>query len=158
MDLFKVLSLLDSFKFDYLVDIVAIDMLNKFNKFYGRFKIRYLLTSIKYFERLFVDLSWYKDKWIFSIESLFLSASWSEREIWDLFGIFFLLSKDLRRLLTDYGFTGFPFRRDYPVVGFKELEFNYEIFELLYIPVNLSQETEFLSMIALGCEKKNNTK
>jgi NADH dehydrogenase (ubiquinone) Fe-S protein 3 len=58
--------------------------------------------------------------WIPSVTNLYKSANWQEREVFDLFGIYFKNHPDLRRILTDYGFSGFPFRKDFPVLGFLE--------------------------------------
>lgn len=63
-----------------------------------------------------------------------------EREIWDLFGIYFLGHSDLRRILTDYGFEGFPLRKDFPVVGYVEVRYDESYKSLVYEPVELVQE------------------
>jgi NADH-quinone oxidoreductase subunit C len=75
-----------------------------------------------------------------SITKLFFSASWLEREIWDMFGIFFRNHFDLRRLLTDYGFFGHPLRKDFPLMGFIEVKYGAEFSKLLYEPVEVVQE------------------
>jgi NADH:ubiquinone oxidoreductase subunit C len=61
---------------------------------------------------------------ISTITGIYNSARWSEREVWDMFGVFFSGNNDLRRILTDYGFYGFPLRKDFPLIGFSELYFN----------------------------------
>jgi NADH-quinone oxidoreductase subunit C len=74
-----------------------------------------------------------------SITELFPSANFLEREIWDLFGIFFIKHPDLRRLLTDYGFSGHPLRKDFPVTGFKEIKYDDSLQKLIYQPVRFTQ-------------------
>jgi NADH:ubiquinone oxidoreductase subunit C len=80
---------------------------------------------------------------ILSIKFFFSSASWLEREAWDLYGVKFLLHLDLRRILTDYGFQGHPFRKDFPLIGFVELRYD-DLFQSIVIePVELSQKFRF---------------
>jgi len=80
---------------------------------------------------------------LFSIPSmagLYSGMEWVERECWDMFGIIFDGNRDLRRLLTDYGFSGFPLRRDFPVVGFVETHYDDETFQLRLEKISLAQE------------------
>ena len=78
-----------------------------------------------------------------SISSLFTSAVWLEREVFDFFGIFFLLHKDLRRILLDYGFKGYPLRRNFPLSGFIELFYDDITKKITYSNLMLSQEYRF---------------
>ena len=75
-----------------------------------------------------------------SITSVYKGANWYEREVWDLFGVFFSNHPDLRRILTDYGFDGFPFRKDYPQTGYFELRYDDEKKHVLYESIEMSQE------------------
>jgi len=75
-----------------------------------------------------------------SVTFLYSGAGWLEREVWDLFGIFFTKHSDLRRILTDYGFSGFPLRKDFPLTGFLEVFYSDEQKRVIYQPVELSQE------------------
>ena len=77
---------------------------------------------------------------LFSIVTLFPCANWWEREIWDLFGIFFYTHPDLRRILTDYGFEGHPLRKDFPLSGFFELRYDEDQRVVVCDPIELSQE------------------
>jgi len=70
---------------------------------------------------------------------LYASIVWLEREIWDLYGIKFLFHKDLRRLLTDYGFKGYPLRKDFPLIGYMEVKYDDIILAVVYVQVENSQ-------------------
>lgn len=75
-----------------------------------------------------------------SLCEYFRAANWSEREIWDMFGIFFKKNPDLRRLLTDYSFMGAPLRKDFPLTGFKEISYDENKKTLRYSKVELAQD------------------
>jgi NADH-quinone oxidoreductase subunit C len=75
-----------------------------------------------------------------SAVGVFESANWNEREIWDLFGVAFAGHPDMRRLLTDYGFTGHPLRKDFPLTGYVELRYSEEDKRVIYEPVKLTQD------------------
>jgi len=97
-----------------LIDITAIDFLNNYN----RFELVYSLLSIRYNLRIFIKI--YLNEFFItnSISDLYLSANWSEREVWDMFGIFFKNHRDLRRILNNYGFNGYPLRKDFSLTGY----------------------------------------
>ncbi len=134
------------FQFKTLSDICVVDnLLNKNNNFNNsRFQIIYNLLSIKYFFRLFCSfcISELASN-VGSLNSLFKSSDWLEREAWDMFGIFFTSHQDLRRILTDYGFEGYPFRKDFPLSGYIELRYNDELSVVVYDAVELAQEFRF---------------
>ncbi len=71
---------------------------------------------------------------------LFSAANWYEREVWDMFGIYFESHPDLRRILTDYGFEGHPLRKDFPLTGYVELRYDNEQKRVVYEPVKLTQD------------------
>jgi NADH/F420H2 dehydrogenase subunit C len=103
-----------------------------------RFEVNYNLLSVKYNLRLFVKT--YTQAYVPSLVPLFNSANWIERECWDMFGIFFLNHPDLRRILTDYGFDGFPLRKDFPLTGYIEIRYDDEKSNIVYEPLEMSQE------------------
>lgn len=121
-------------KFKILNDICVIDYPEKVT----RFELNYNLLSITYNFRIF--LKTYSQAYIPSISSIFKGANWIERECWDMFGIFFLNHPDLRRILTDYGFEGFPLRKDFPLTGYIEIRYDDEKTNIVYEPLELSQE------------------
>jgi NADH:ubiquinone oxidoreductase subunit C len=99
-----------------LVDLVVYDKPGNF-----RFFVMYLFLSINLNIRINLGLNTNELKPLWSISNLFSSSVWSEREVFDMYGIIFLQSTDLRRILTDYGFKGYPLRKDFPLAGFIEL-------------------------------------
>lgn len=123
-----------------LIDLTAIDFLNKNLDF--RFKLVYNFLSFFQNRRFLLSLffSEISVNSLYSLSFIFKNANWLEREIWDLFGIFFCNHPDLRRILTDYGFEGFPLRKDFPTVGFVEVRYDDEKKSILYEPVSFSQE------------------
>src|SRR5262249_41902350 len=74
-----------------------------------------------------------------SVSGVFSSATWFERETWDMYGVLFSGNADLRRILTDYGFDGHPLRKDFPLTGFVELRYDEEQKAVVYSPVKLQQ-------------------
>jgi len=106
-------------KFNCLVDIAVVDIPGKLY----RFSVNYYLLSVFTNLRLRVTLYTNEIIWVPTLTSLFDNANWYEREAWDTYGVFFLDHPDLRRILMDYGFSGFPFRKDFPLSGFKDLRF-----------------------------------
>lgn len=130
--------------FNILVDMLGVDEIARNIKIIkNRFNVMYNIYSIENKRRKILKIKTTNTNEIYTINNIFNNSIWLEREAWDLYGIFFLNSKDLRRILTDYSFTGYPMRRDYPIVGFFELEYNYELQELIYVPVSLNQENRF---------------
>jgi NADH:ubiquinone oxidoreductase subunit C len=137
------------FNISSLVDVFAVDWVWKQH----RFSIFYNLYSFLYNYRLFliIDVK-VTSVCIFSVgvESLmhlFLSANWLEREVWDLFGIYFYNHVDLRRILTDYGFVGFPLRKDFPLSGFKEIRYDDNLKVIVSENLKLMQDFRVFSFI-----------
>ena len=123
-------------QYKLISDICAVDYPNKMN----RFIIVYNLLSIRFNSRLRIKVMINELQSINSITNIFKAASWWEREIWDLFGIFFNNHPDLRRILTDYGFEGHPLRKDFPLSGYLEVYYNELKKRVVYEPIHLSQK------------------
>ena len=124
------------FQYKILSDICVVDFLDK----NWRFEVNYILLSLKYNSRIRIKI--YTDELtaIDSCTTLYKNACWFEREIWDMFGIFFKNNPDLRRILTDYGFEGYLLRKEYPLVGFFELRYDEVLKKIIYEPLEMSQE------------------
>lgn len=125
------------FLFKQLQEITCIDRPEKAL----RFTVTYTLYSVKYSTNILVTVQLPMEEPLPSVTQIYEGADWLEREVWDLFGIFFTDHQDLRRILTDYGFQGHPLRKDFPLTGFTELYYNDSTKRLSYEPVELSQET-----------------
>lgn len=125
-----------NYQFKSLISITAVDYPNKKD----RFEVCYLLLSYKLNLRLIIKVQTNDTNPIESCSNIYKGASWYEREVWDLFGVFFSNHSDLRRILTDYGFDGFPFRKDFPQTGFLEVRYDDEKKYVLYEPLEIAQE------------------
>jgi NADH:ubiquinone oxidoreductase subunit C len=121
--------------------ISGVDLLEK--KY--RFCISYELLSIVYNSRLRVKLFIDEISTIPSICSIFINSNWWEREVWDLFGIYFSNHPDLRKILTDYGFEGHPLRKDFPLTGYLELRYDIALKRMVSEPLELTQEFRVFS-------------
>lgn len=119
-----------------IIDIICLDTPNK--KF--RFSIIYYLLSVSYNIRIKVITKINEFDSLISLVGLFKSVSWSEREVFDFFGIFFIGNNDLRRILTDYGFKGFPLRKDFPLSGFIDVYYDDNQKRITYRQLELTQE------------------
>ena len=124
-----------STKFRQLVDITAAD----YPEENQRFKLIYLLLSHEFNSRIVLNYSINENEVIPSITEIFPSANWMEREVFDMYGIKFKDHPDLRRILTDYNFEGFPLRKDFPLTGHKEVRYNEDEKKVVYEPVKLEQ-------------------
>lgn len=126
----------ESYLFRILIDICGVD----YPKKEKRFTVVYQLLSIEHNLRIKVKVEVFSDNFVPTIKDIFSSAHWYEREIWDMYGIFFVGNDDLRRILTDYGFSGFPMRKDFPLTGNVEVRYDSEKQKVVYEPVKLAQE------------------
>ena len=122
-------------KFRQLIDIVAADYPSEEK----RFRIYYLLLSHENNSRIKISVSLNIDEKISSITKIYPSANWMEREVFDMYGIKFKGHPDLRRILTDYNFKGFPLRKDFPLTGFNEVRYSEKDKKVIYEPVKLEQ-------------------
>ena len=121
--------------FKQLIDITAVD----FPEDKKRFKIVYLLLSHENNSRVIIEYSINENEVIPSLTSIFPSANWMEREVFDMYGIKFKDHPDLRRILTDYEFEGYPLRKDFPITGHKEVRYSEDKKKVIYEPVRLEQ-------------------
>ena len=138
-NLLKVIKTLkdhENLKFTQLIDLTAVDYPDKPK----RFNIIYILLSIDYNSRILISTYITEDDIVDSITSLFPCSNWYEREVWDLFGVSFKNHPDLRRILTDYGFNGFPLRKDFPLSGNVEVRYDRKSKKVIYEPVKLTQD------------------
>lgn len=122
--------------FKILIDITAVD----FPERGERFEIVYNLLSLSHNQRIRVTVSTDENTPVPSMVPLFSAAGWFEREVWDMFGVFFTDHPDLRRMLTDYGFEGHPLRKDFPLTGYVEVRYDEEQKRVVYEPVTLTQD------------------
>ncbi len=123
-------------RFEMLIDLCGVDYPDREK----RFDVVYNLLSLKHNYRIRVKVPVSEDEAVPSVVELYPSAAWFEREAYDLYGIFFEGNPDLRRLLTDYGFEGHPFRKDFPLTGYVEVRYDEDQKRVVYDAVKLTQE------------------
>jgi NADH-quinone oxidoreductase subunit C len=123
-------------RYEMLVDICGVD----FPARPERFEVVYNLLSLSRNKRLRVKVLTDEATPVPTIVSIYNTAGWFERECWDLYGVKFEGNADLRRILTDYGFSGHPQRKDFPLSGFVELRYSEEDKRVVYQPVTLAQD------------------
>ena len=126
----------DKCRFKQLIDITAVDYPEKEK----RFKIIYLLLSHENNLRIIININIDEKTSAPSITKIFPSANWMEREVFDMYGITFNDHPDLRRILTDYGFEGFPLRKDFPLTGHTEVRYSEDKKKVISEPVRLDQQ------------------
>ena len=126
----------DKSRFKQLIDITAVDYPEKEK----RFKLVYLLLSHENNLRILININIDEKTLVPSITKIFPSANWMEREVFDMYGVSFKDHPDLRRILTDYGFKGYPLRKDFPLTGHTEVRYSEEHKKVVYEPVKLDQE------------------
>ena len=124
-----------STKFKQLIDITAVDYPERDK----RFKMVYLLLSHEKNSRIKIEFDIKEGEILSSLTSIFPSANWMEREVFDMYGIEFKDHPDLRRILTDYGFKGHPLRKDFPLTGHNVGRYSEEDKKVIYEPVKLEQ-------------------
>ena len=137
--LFETLVLLkntETLNFSQLTDLTAVDYPDRIQ----RFELVYQLLSIENNKRVRIICPIDDGQIVPSITSIYKSAEWPEREVWDMYGLFFSDHPDLRRLLTDYGFEGHPLRKDFPLTGYVEARYDDIEKRVAYQPVQLTQE------------------
>ncbi|SIS62089.1 NADH-quinone oxidoreductase subunit C [Paracoccus saliphilus] len=136
LDLVEFLRSDSSCRFSTLVDITAVDYPAR----QQRFDVVWHFLSMYQNQRIRVKVAIREDEIVPSLIKIHPSANWFEREIFDMFGIMFSGHPDLRRILTDYGFRGYPLRKDFPTTGYVEVRYDESEKRVVYEPVNLTQE------------------
>ena len=126
----------ESLDFSQLSDLTAVDYPGRIQ----RFELVYQLLSITHNRRIRIICAVDEGQIIPSATGVYKSAEWPEREVWDMYGLFFSDHPDLRRLLTDYGFEGHPLRKDFPLTGYVEVRYDDIDRRVAYQPVQLTQE------------------
>ena len=126
--------------FKTLLDLFGADLLELEHENNNRFEVIYNLLSYKLNNRITVKVSVDDNQEVPSVCKVFSSANWYEREVFDMYGIKFSDHDDLRRILTDYNFEGFPLRKDFPLTGYSELRYDQDQKKIVYEPVKLAQE------------------
>ena len=137
-DLINVIHFLkshDKLNFRQLIDIAGVD----YPEEEKRFKLIYLLLSHERNIRIKISINFEIGKKIPTITKIYPSANWMEREVFDMYGIEFSNHPDLRRILTDYNFEGYPLRKDFPLTGFNEVRYSEKEKKVIYEPVKLEQ-------------------
>ncbi|WP_459676233.1 NADH-quinone oxidoreductase subunit C [Acidisoma sp. 7E03] len=124
------------FAFEQCMDVCGVDWPNRAE----RFEVVYNLLSVTLNHRIRIIVATDGVQPVPSVSGLWASATWWERETWDLFGIAFSGQPDLRRILTDYGFVGHPMRKDFPLTGYVEVRYDEERKEVINEPVKLVQD------------------
>ena len=122
-------------KFKQLIDITAVD----YPENERRFKLVYLLLSHEFNSRILIDFYVNENEVVTSLTSVFPSSNWMEREVFDMYGIEFKNHPDLRRILTDYNFKGYPLRKDFPLTGHDEVRYSEDEKKVVYEKVKLEQ-------------------
>jgi NADH-quinone oxidoreductase subunit C len=123
-------------QFKQLMDLCGVDRPGRAE----RFDVVYNLLSLTHNRRIRIKLHTDETQPVPTVTGVFSSANWWEREAWDLFGIWFRDHPDLRRILSDYGFEGYPLRKDFPLTGYVEVRYDDELKRIVYEPVRLTQD------------------
>jgi len=124
------------FRFIQLVDICGVDYPERIN----RFDVVYHLLSLHKNCRVRIKIETDENEAVPSLVDVYPAANWNEREAFDMYGISFSGHPDLRRILTDYGFSGYPLRKDFPTTGYVEVRYDDEEKRVVYEPVKLTQD------------------
>lgn len=122
--------------FKQLMDVCAVDYPGRPE----RFEVVYNLLSLSHNRRIRIKVRTDEQSAVPTVTGVFSSAGWWEREAYDLYGIWFRDHPDLRRILTDYGFEGYPLRKDFPLTGYVEVRYDDEQKRIVYEPVKLTQD------------------
>jgi NADH:ubiquinone oxidoreductase subunit C len=138
--------LYDKIAFKNFTELCCVDQLGQNKK--NRFILNYCFLSIKHNKRIIRKLKLTEYTEPLSLALVINAANWLEREVYDLFGIKFLKHPDLRRILTDYGFIGTPLRKDFPLIGYKEVSYNEQKSSVIYTNISFNQEYRNLDVLS----------
>ncbi|MFV9838946.1 MAG: NADH-quinone oxidoreductase subunit C [Aaplasma endosymbiont of Hyalomma asiaticum] len=131
-------------KMRVMTDVFAVDYYSRTK----RFEVVYMLLSIVYNARLCCKVSLEEGQKIQSALPVYGTAGWFEREIYDMYGIEFNGHPDLRRILTDYGFSGHPMLKDFPLTGYEEIKYDFQTGKVAYKPVDLQQNFRYFNSMS----------
>ncbi|MBU6266268.1 MAG: NADH-quinone oxidoreductase subunit C [Sphingomonadales bacterium] len=126
----------DAHDYQQLMEIAGVDYPEREE----RFEVVYMLLSLTKNHRVMVKVNAAENTPVPTVTTLWPVAGWLEREVFDMYGVVFAGNPDLRRILTDYGFEGHPFRKDFPLTGYQELRYSEEDKRVVYEPVKLAQD------------------
>lgn len=126
----------DEHEYQQLMEMAGVDFPDRVE----RFEVVYMLLSVTKNHRLMVKVSASEATPVPTVTTLWPNAGWLEREVFDMYGVVFAGNPDLRRILTDYGFEGHPFRKDFPLTGYVELRYSEDEKRVVYEPVELAQD------------------
>ncbi len=126
----------DEHEYQQLMEIAGADYPDRAE----RFDVVYMLLSLTKNHRIMVKVNAAEITPVPTVTTLWPVAGWLEREVFDMYGVIFAGNQDLRRILTDYGFEGHPFRKDFPMTGYVELRYSEEDKRVVYEPVKLAQD------------------
>jgi NADH-quinone oxidoreductase subunit C len=129
-------ALRDRHEYQQLMEIAGVDYPDRAE----RFEVVYMLLSVTRNHRVIVKVTAAESTPVPTVTTLWPVAGWLEREVYDMYGVIFAGNQDLRRILTDYGFEGHPFRKDFPLTGYQELRYSEEEKRVVYEPVKLAQD------------------
>ena len=129
----------DEFGYQQLMEIAGVDYPERPE----RFEVNYHLLSVTHNHRIRLKVTTDEDTPVPSVTGLWPVAGWLEREVFDMYGVTFAGNPDLRRILTDYGFEGYPLRKDFPQTGYVELRYSEAEKRVVYEPVQLPQDFRY---------------
>ncbi len=133
-------TLRDDHAYQQLMEIAGADYPDRLDSDGGRFEVVYMLLSLTRNHRVMVKVRASEATPVPTATTLWPNAGWLEREVFDMYGVVFDGNTDLRRILTDYGFEGHPFRKDFPLTGYQELRYSQTERRVVYEPVELAQD------------------
>jgi NADH:ubiquinone oxidoreductase subunit C len=131
-------------KIELLLDIWGVDYPEEGK----RFEINYMGLGIRYGWRVVIKLHVAESEVVHSIGAVYNSGMWLEREVWDMYGVYFEGNTDLRRILTDYGFEGYPLRKDFPLMGYVELRYDDSHKRVVVEPIEMAQEYRLYEFVS----------